>query len=92
MVPCTAGTTRADCDGSSMIEEPVAQSGKGERHGPWKYHLKTSTAEAELYHLDRDPSEMYNVLDRYLNIAHRLEKALRAEAKHYEAKLRDKNE
>ena len=75
-----------------MIEEPVAQSGKGERHGPWKYHLKTSTAEAELYHLDRDPSEMYNVLDRYPDIAHRLEKALRAKAKYYEAKLRDKNE
>ena len=45
-----------------MIEEPVAQSGKGERHGPWKYHLKKSTAEAELYPLDRDPSEMYNIL------------------------------
>ena len=75
-----------------MIEEPVAQSGKGERHGPWKYHLKKSTAEAELYPLDRDPSEMYNVLEPYTDIAHRLEKALRAKAKHYEAKLRDRNE
>ena len=59
------------------------------RQGPWKYRLRTITKEAELYHVDRDPSEMYNVINRYPDIAQNLDKALRAKAKLYGAKLRD---
>ena len=59
------------------------------RQGPWKYRLRTSAEEAELYHVDRDPSEMYNVIDRYPDIAQNLDKALRAKAKLIGAKLRD---
>lgn len=59
------------------------------RQGPWKYRLRTSADEAELYHVDRDPSEMYNVIDRYPDIAQNLDKALRAKAKLIGAKLRD---
>ncbi|HCR30159.1 MAG TPA: arylsulfatase [Opitutae bacterium] len=59
------------------------------RQGPWKYRLRTSPEEAELYHVDRDPSEMYNVIDRYPDIAQNLDKALRSKAKLIGAKLRD---
>tara|TARA_B100000519_G_scaffold76076_1_gene65468 strand:- start:112 stop:1443 length:1332 start_codon:yes stop_codon:yes gene_type:complete len=59
------------------------------RQGPWKYRLRTSADEAELYHVDRDPSEMYNVIDRYPDIAQNLDKALRTKAKLIGAKLRD---
>jgi len=54
--------------------------------------LRTSAEEAELYHVDRDPSEMYNVIDRYPDIAQNLDKALRAKAKLIGAKLRDQSE
>ncbi len=59
------------------------------RRGPWKYRLRTNVDAAELYHVDRDPSEMYDVIDRHPDIAQDLDKALRAKAKLYGAKLRD---
>ena len=76
---------------SPRIEYIYSQSDffEGIRQGPWKYRLKTSVAEAELFHLDRDPSEMYNVIDRYPDIARKLETDLRAKAKLYGARLRD---
>lgn len=76
---------------SPRIEYIYSQSDffEGIRQGPWKYRLKTSVAEAELFHLDRDPSEMYNVIDRYPDIARKLETDLRAQAKLYGARLRD---
>ncbi len=34
--------------------------------------------EVELFHLDRDPSERYNVAERYTDIAQRMQKQLDA--------------
>jgi len=64
---------------------------EGVRQGPWKYRLDGSVDQAQLFHVDRDPSEMYNVIDRYPDIVERLDQALRAKAKRYGAKLRDEN-
>ena len=59
------------------------------RVGPWKYRYAGSETGAELYHLDRDPSEMYNVVERYPEIVERLRGELEAAADQYGAVLRD---
>ena len=74
---------------SSSFCAAVSDFFEAVRQGPWKYRLRTSAEEAELYHVDRDPSEMYNVIDRYPDIARKLETDLRAKAKLYGARLRD---
>jgi arylsulfatase A len=44
------------------------------REGPWKYREVRNVI--ELYHLDRDPAEKYNVAERYTDIAARLQAKL----------------
>jgi arylsulfatase A-like enzyme len=44
---------------------------EGVRQGPWKYR-QVGEAEGELFHLERDPSEMYNVRAREPQVAARL--------------------
>lgn len=43
------------------------------REGPWKYHYRVSAEGGPaLYHLRRDPSERYNVIEEHPEVAHRL--------------------
>jgi len=56
------------------------------RQGPWKYRLVDGP---ELYHLGRDPSERYNVVERYSDIAARLRERLIEAAESYGAKIRE---
>ncbi len=86
ILPFLKGQTRSPRDEFFYSRSDFLE---GVRQGPWKYRLDESVAEAQLFHLDRDPSEMYNVIDRYPEIAQRLDSALRAKAKRYGAKLRD---
>ncbi len=59
------------------------------RHGPWKLRIGGREPEIELYHLDRDPSEMYNVAERYPERVAELRDALKARAAHFGAGLRE---
>jgi arylsulfatase A-like enzyme len=40
------------------------------REGPWKYRFVQGVP--ELFHLEEDPSEMYNVYDRHKDVGDRL--------------------
>jgi arylsulfatase A-like enzyme len=59
------------------------------REGSWKYRNGQRSDEEELYHLDRDPSEMYNVIERYPETAQRLKEKLRAYAENYRADFKN---
>lgn len=53
---------------------------EGVREGPWKYRRARAGKEAgevELFHLDQDPAEQYNLASRYPEFAARLEERLR---------------
>lgn len=58
------------------------------REVPWKYRQAGGGGSPELFHLGRDPSEMYNVIDRYPDVAGRLRTKLEERARHYGAQLR----
>lgn len=57
------------------------------REGPWKYRNGQSNEEEELFHLDRDPSEMYNIIDRYPETARYMKEKLRGYAENFQAEL-----
>ncbi len=59
------------------------------RQGPWKLRIGGSNPQIELFHLDRDPSEMYNVANRYPEQVQHLQAALQERAAHYQADLRE---
>lgn len=49
---------------------------QGVREGAWKYRVN-ATGKGELYHLDRDPAEMYDVAGREPEVAGRLARRLK---------------
>jgi len=51
----------------------------GVREGHWKLRAPEG-GKAELFHLDRDPAEMYAVLERYPEVAARLSARMKAMA------------
>jgi arylsulfatase A-like enzyme len=53
----------------------VGKSLEAVRRGPWKLRAAPNP---ELYNLDLDPSEMYNVYDRYQDVGDRLLRELKA--------------
>ncbi|MCB1122829.1 MAG: sulfatase [Verrucomicrobiae bacterium] len=59
------------------------------REGVWKYRRAGKDSPPQLFHLGRDPSEMYNVIDRYPDIAEQLRKKLEDKARNYGASLRE---
>ena len=66
------------------------------REGPWKYRFARARSEsgpakeppvAELFHLEWDPAELYNLYDRYRSEAERLAAAMKRFAEEVKAKL-----
>jgi arylsulfatase A-like enzyme len=63
---------------------------EGVREGPWKYRRGRSggsAGEVELFHLDQDPAEQYNLAGRYPEIAERLAGRLKEYAAEVGGKL-----